>query len=37
MKGAALTHGVADMYAAIAGGSKGYWQLAKMLPNVLGG
>ena len=36
-KGAALTLGVADMYAAIAGGSKGYWQLAKMLPNVLRG
>jgi aldehyde dehydrogenase (NAD(P)+) len=36
-KGAALTLGVADMYAAIAGGSKGYWQLAKMLPNVFGG
>jgi len=36
-KGAALTLGVADMYAAIAGGSKGYWQLAKMLPDVFGG
>ena len=36
-KEAALTLGVADMYAAIAGGSKGYWQLAKMLPNVLRG
>jgi hypothetical protein len=36
-KEAALTVGVADVYAAIAGGSKGYWQLAKMLPNVLRG
>ena len=35
-KGAALTLGVADMYAAIAGGAKGYWQLAKMLLDVLG-
>ncbi len=36
-KRAKLARGVADMYAAIAGGSKGRWQLAKMLPDVLGG
>lgn len=36
-KRARLARGVADMYAAIAGGSKGLWQLAKMLPDVLGG
>ena len=36
-KRAKLAEGVADMYGAIAGGSKGLWQLAKMLPDVLGG
>lgn len=36
-KRARLAEGVADMYGAIAGGSKGLWQLAKMLPDVLGG
>ena len=36
-KRARLARGVADLYGAVACGSKGYWQLAKMLPDVLGG
>ena len=36
-KRAKLAQGVAEMYGAIAGGSTGLWQLARMLPDVLGG
>ncbi len=36
-RGTELTAGVAAMYGAIAGGSKGYWQLARMLPDVFRG
>lgn len=36
-RGTELTAGVAGMYGAIAGGSKGYWQLATMLPDVFRG